>query len=282
MYIILSDSIEGDTYEVYDSFDKSIKSMSLQTLCEYKSRGRLVRGLRPHGVHYYGTVENYMSQGLMRFKLSGMERYFEFNGNYMGVRAYLGGLSNVVLPDFVCAIHQTAFQGACKTEIKSLHIPDGVHLIYSMFRNFVELRKLRLPDDLREIDMSLCEGCTNLVDVNIPILVTKIHENAFRDCSSLTTVDMSDSVIETIDISAFCNCTSLKEVRLPKTLKTIDEFAFGNTAIESIVIPESVTKLDRYAFGSCKQLKDIYIEGSGKSRPQLIVNDNCNIHMEDG
>ncbi len=67
---------------------------------------------------------------------------------------------------------------------------------------------------------------------------------------------LPDSITK-IEYSAFSDCSSLKEIKLPKNLKKIEGRTFYNSGLESITIPENVTSIDGDAFGSCS-LKVIY------------------------
>lgn len=88
----------------------------------------------------------------------------------------------------------------------------------------------------------------------------------------LTSSDVSDVVIpETIDglavtdigWGAFMRHTELESVKIPESVKTIDEYAFyGCTSLLSIDIPDSVTSLGALAFDSCKNLESVRL-GSG-------------------
>ncbi len=59
-------------------------------------------------------------------------------------------------------------------------------------------------------------GCSSLTSVIIPNSVTSIGNHAFRDCSSLTSVTIPNSVTS-IEWSAFKNCSSLTSVKYTGT-----------------------------------------------------------------
>ena len=64
--------------------------------------------------------------------------------------------------------------------------------------------------------------CTSLTSVTIPDSVTSIEQYAFRDCTSLTSVTISDSVT-TIGGSAFWGCKNLTSVTIPDSVTRIED-----------------------------------------------------------
>jgi len=56
--------------------------------------------------------------------------------------------------------------------------------------------------------------------------VTVIRAYAFRECTKITAVNIK-ACITRIDHGAFYHCKSLENIVLPKTLKTIDNYAFS-------------------------------------------------------
>ena len=63
--------------------------------------------------------------------------------------------------------------------------------------------------------------------MTIPDCVTTIGDEAFRYCSSLTSVTIGDSVT-TIGDYAFYYCSSLTNVTIPDSVTTIGSYAFSN------------------------------------------------------
>ncbi len=86
-------------------------------------------------------------------------------------------------------------------------------------------------------------GCSHdAINVVIPDGVTKIAEDAFAHCHSLTSVEIPNSV-KKIEEWAFNDCTSLISIVIPNRVKIIEEFTFvGCISLNSVIIPNSITR----------------------------------------
>ncbi len=93
----------------------------------------------------------------------------------------------------------------------------------------------------------------------IPNGVTNIEREAFRDCKSLTSIEMPSSVTN-IDDNVFFGCIRLKSIEIPNSVTNIGELAFHYCkSLTSIKIPNSVTNIGLYAFHLCESLTSIEI-----------------------
>jgi hypothetical protein len=89
--------------------------------------------------------------------------------------------------------------------------------------------------------------------------VTSIGANAFRFCTSLTSITIGNGVTS-IGLEAFRNCTSLTSITIPDSVTSIGDFAFYDcTSLTSITIPDSVTSIGGAAFYQCTGLTNITI-----------------------
>ncbi len=105
-------------------------------------------------------------------------------------------------------------------------------------------------------------NCTSLTSVTIPDSVISIGGWAFNDCTSLISVTIGDSVTG-IGESAFEGCTSLTSVTIGNSVTSIGEYAFYNcTNLSSVTIPDSVTTIGTKAFDGCSSLVSIIIPDS--------------------
>lgn len=80
--------------------------------------------------------------------------------------------------------------------------------------------------------------------------VNKIHSSAFRGNKYIEYVYIPNSV-DVIDGSAFKE-SSIKEVRLPETLKKIEAQTFSEcTKLENLILPETIEEIGGSAFWNC-------------------------------
>ena len=89
--------------------------------------------------------------------------------------------------------------------------------------------------------------------------ITKIEDNAFKDCEYLSEITIPNSIIK-IGNSAFENCLSLKKITIPNGIKEIGDSAFsGCLSLEDVIIPESVTIIRNNAFNNCLSLSNLKV-----------------------
>lgn len=99
--------------------------------------------------------------------------------------------------------------------------------------------------------------------------MTDVIDNAFYDCSGLTSVVIPDTVTM-IKQHAFLR-TSLTSVVIPSGVTNISYGVFGNcSGLTSVNIPASAT-ISQYAFADCSSLSSITFEGT--TLPQYLYND---------
>ena len=107
--------------------------------------------------------------------------------------------------------------------------------------------------------------------------VTNISEDAFQNCSDLTSVTIPNSVTS-IEDEAFSGCESLKSVNIPNSVTSIGWRAFFNcTSLSSISIPNSVTSIKNSAFEYCSGLTSIIVKNGNI---YYDSRDNCNAIIE--
>ena len=121
------------------------------------------------------------------------------------------------------------------------------------------------------------ENCSSLTSIEIPNSVTSIGDHAFGECSSLTSIEIPNSVTS-IGSSTFYNCSSLTSIEIPNSVTYIGSSAFSScSSLTSIEIPSSVTSIGENVFYGCSSLTSIIVE-SGNT--VYDSRDNCNAIIE--
>ena len=106
----------------------------------------------------------------------------------------------------------------------------------------------------------------NITSCNIHKDTKEITDMAFYDCRKLEKVTFSkDAKLEKIGPSAFQNCSVLKSITIPSSVKIIEGYAFSGILSEVIFEKNSnLTYIGEYAFNGCSNLKNIELPNSLK------------------
>lgn len=103
------------------------------------------------------------------------------------------------------------------------------------------------------------KDCGSMTSITIPNSVTEIGTKAFYNCTSLTSISIPNSVT-VIGYWAFLNCQQLSSVNISNSVKVIQDGVFQNcTSLTSITIPNSVMEIGGMAFYNCTSLTSITI-----------------------
>ena len=96
--------------------------------------------------------------------------------------------------------------------------------------------------------------CTSLTNIDLPNSLLIMGDEAFDGCSRLNNVIIPESV-NAIGERTFGDCISLTELTLTSGIVAIGKYAFYNcTGLTEITIPSSVTAIGEMAFSGCSNL----------------------------
>ena len=126
-------------------------------------------------------------------------------------------------------------------------------------------------------------SCSSLTSINIPNSVTSIGTFAFGRCSSLTSINIPNSVTSIGD-TAFSE-SGLISINLPNSVTSIGNTVFVQSrSLTSINIPNGVTSIGSGAFSGCTSLTSINIPNSVTSIRDTVFNgcSNFTIYCEQG
>jgi hypothetical protein len=119
-----------------------------------------------------------------------------------------------------------------------------------------------IPHSVRKIGDNAFSNCTGLTSVVFGNAVEIIGTNAFSGCTGLVTVEFSETLV-TIGYSAFSGCTGIEIIEIPNSVTVIGAYAFYRCeAITSVTFGNSVETIGDYAFQRCNSLKEIEIPHS--------------------
>lgn len=142
-------------------------------------------------------------------------------------------LTSVSLPDSLIGISLHGFSGC--TRLTNIVIPNGVESISNGAFLGAGLESVYIPDSVDMIDMNAFLGCTSLKTARLPQFMDEpgddFREHAFRDCTSLTSVNIPDGVTELA--YSFYGCSSLKSVYIPASVTNMVE-TFRDSGLEDI------------------------------------------------
>ena len=120
------------------------------------------------------------------------------------------------------------------------------------------------------IDDLAFDHCLNLTYITFPESVIEIGDNAFRECSNLTSIKVNSNNTEFCSIDGILFDKNKKTLitfpankkvtsyAIPSSVTTIHDHAFEQCInLTSITIPHSVTKIGAYAFHYCLKLSSV-------------------------
>ena len=133
----------------------------------------------------------------------------------------------------------------------------------------------KVPESFLTIENGVVTKChESAVSVVIPNGVTAIGENAFLNCSALKSISLP-STLKEIGKCAFYYCEALESVVIPKGVTAIGNCAFANCSkLKAVVIPEGVSEISYCAFEKCSALEQVTIPESVTSIVDAAFN-NC-------
>ena len=202
--------------------------------------------------------------------------------------------NNVIrIPDNLFNVHPWATNRPNITHINFGAVSSLETIGASAFRGLTGLTSITIPNSVTTIGDEAFEACAGLTSIEvasdnanfcsedgvlfnkdkttlikyplgkqgasytIPNGVITIGNNAFLDCTSLTSVTIPNSVT-TIGDEAFSGCTGLTSVTIPNSVTTIRRSAFqGCTGLTSVTIGNNVTTIGDGVFWNCWSLDSI-------------------------
>lgn len=177
-------------------------------------------------------------------------------------------LTNVIFPDSLSKFGTTAFKNC--DSIEEVTMPKSFEKCGTsgIFPDCDNLKKIIIPEGVKEIPSGAFRDTTGLTSVEIPNSVTTINSSAFRDCLNLDNVVIPSSVQKVMSY-AFEGCIYLRNLTISEGVKTIYHEAFEEcNSLEEVTIPCTVsfsgsTKIG--IFYKCTGLKKVVFANGTKT-----------------
>ena len=182
--------------------------------------------------------------------------------NSIGSEAFDGcsGLTSIVIPKNVTFIGERAFSGC--SSLTEVHISDLAAWFNITFdiNNSVFIGKSANP--LYYAHHLYLNG-TELTEIEIPAVITRINDYALCGASALTSITIPESVIS-IGSYAFSGCSGLTSITIPDGVTSIGNYAFdGCSSLETINFVGTVAefKTKNFDFGLSQLIKVVCTDG---------------------
>lgn len=140
------------------------------------------------------------------------------------------------------------------------------------------LKRLYLPDTIREMGAYAFGGCSALEVIHLPENLAVLPDHVFAGCISLKQIALPPH-LSVIEGYAFYDCRSLEKLRIPETVQKIGAYACYNCRkMEEINIPRETTDLGTGLFLNCDKLTSISF-GRCRHIADLVAVLNHELHL---
>lgn len=159
------------------------------------------------------------------------------------------------VPAGLTDINEWCFEGTA-LETVDLSNTNVTIMKDGVFSNNKSLTSIQLPNKLENFWDNAFNGCTALNNIVMPSTVKAIYNYVFENCTSLSNITLNEGCT-TLGNHVFKNCP-LAAVTFPKTLGSIDEWAFEGTKLETVDLSNTqIKKLPNGSFYNCEKLNDV-------------------------
>lgn len=171
-----------------------------------------------------------------------------------------------------------------KSSIKKVEFSDETKntVCTKAFKNVTSLQSVELAycftyGNISTIDASAFEGCVNLTDINLSDKLTTINGLAFYN-TGLTEITVPASLTKITTASAagknvgpFAGGVLRKVTFADGVTKSLQGMFMGMTSLEEVVLPESLKTIDQNTFKDCSGLKKLSVVKSDQETGEYVA-----------
>ena len=175
-------------------------------------------------------------------------------------------LNSITIPNSIQSIGKEAFFG-CEGELTIFcDIPDAIIDENSnSFGSFYgsKFTKVAINEGVAKIGSHAFKNCNTITHIDIPNSITTINDHAFENCNALTNITIPNRITN-IGKGAFYGCINLTgNIDIPNGITKINAETFYNCKnLNEVKIPDSVNEICDNAFEGCNLLKTVYCEST--------------------
>lgn len=170
-------------------------------------------------------------------------------------------LRDVELSDALTELRVRAFRNC--TSIESIYFGKALRGIdCKCFENCYKLQSIKFATSVvgqeksnYRIGMDCFRNCHVLGNVAIPDYVVAVDSKAFYNCTQLPAVNLGS--IRTLGAEVFARCSTLKRIKIPKTVETLGERCFSYSGLQQVRFDCLKLKNLKYTFAYCVELYEV-------------------------
>jgi hypothetical protein len=246
--------------------EKQTLAPTLSINLEEKQSG--IRTQIEQNIDYLKAVDNSAKKN----KNALLDTIITFGGNMSA--AYRNGVLTISGNGTITKENSSAFKTLLSSHIKAVIIEEGITSI-SGFDKLSLLEYVLLPTTISTIGDDAFNNCKSLKSINISDNITKIGKSAFDNCKSIEILILPNGITQ-IGEEAFGRCENLTFINIPVSLTSLSKkMLIGCKSLTEIVIPDYITTIEENAFKGCSNLTSLYI-------PDNVVRlgEGCFSHLE--